>query len=892
MSTFLFAPGVRVYIATESNGTIDVSEDLVDGSLMRRSDGISTFNFSLQNTRRKYDQVFTPNDRLIVEMKRIKWVRVFTGYLNSVPLLTAWPRVVSLSASCSLKRLQYWYWDPDLSNVATEIALAISAGKGSDDAGIANAARYILKNVVGWPESKVHIGEIPGNWFELIKPYVKALESELEDADVSTRAYLSQLAGSVGGLDTTTIPGSADSSVNVTSSGSLASNSSLHSLAVLGNDEAGIIRRLNNAEIIYRVGRRLGCTDYEILSALTTALHESAKNSHSTAVGLFQQMPKYSDFTRAELLTANGAAEDYFRRMLRYPVSEPTDAAKRKARAKWELGHLIAVTQVIKQSQFPDMTKYRPEAEKILKAAKSLDATADEGASTKRATQQNNATKTTTPSNLPTAREFVSKGLHLLETYPHIRYGSVDPAQVRRPTEPDQVGCSGLVSWILWNTIGYLPKGWPIQHTVNQVAWLRQHGGKAISVKEALKTQGALLYKYHPGVMPGHVEISLGDGSTTLNATNPRNYAKKSKSANISDFTVGYLLPMIDYTGAKNGESPLVYEDVSDTGLGTGAQVPYKPASDSPGYNSSSSIDRLFGDSLAVDSAFNNEASQLAATLVGPRALMNDQPLMPYIMNLLHSSMRSFCSSPNGDLMAWFPDYYGLWGTAAKMTIEPIELVDFYVEWSDDAFVTHQFTTAGQVNYFDAFSGNINTSFTPGAGAPDLRVTTIGIATIEIEAIMKSLFGQELTGPKGESFSEWVLRKFGARPDYQQVDGLIGKTAELFSAMYFFMRQWAYQYNANIPLTFMPELWPGMIVQIPEYDFQAYVTAVTHNFRFGRGGGFTTTVNVAAPARIPKSKSDRSHVLVGLPLASNSTFATDKSPAKSKPTQNIEVEWD
>ena len=63
-------------IWVERNGVLDVSEDLVEGTMVRRSDGVSTFDFSLMNQRRKYDLVFSPNDRIVVMMKRITWLRV------------------------------------------------------------------------------------------------------------------------------------------------------------------------------------------------------------------------------------------------------------------------------------------------------------------------------------------------------------------------------------------------------------------------------------------------------------------------------------------------------------------------------------------------------------------------------------------------------------------------------------------------------------------------------------------------------------------------------------------------------------------------------------------------------------------------------------------------
>ena len=81
------------------------------------------------------------------------------------------------------------------------------------------------------------------------------------------------------------------------------------------------------------------------------------------------------------------------------------------------------------------------------------------------------------------------------------------------------------------------------------------------------------------------------------------------------------------------------------------------------------------------------------------------------------------------------------------------------------------------------------------------------------------------------------------------------------------MRSWAYQYNADIPVTFMPELWPGMLVQIPAFGFQAYVTTVTHSGQMGQGGSFQTTVNIAAPARLPGADGKSGGQLIGLPLA-------------------------
>jgi hypothetical protein len=89
-------------------------------------------------------------------------------------------------------------------------------------------------------------------------------------------------------------------------------------------------------------------------------------------------------------------------------------------------------------------------------------------------------------------------------------------------------------------------------------------------------------------------------------------------------------------------------------------------------------------------------ASGVSDILGGPRALMNDVPFLQTVGELLSAGLRDWCSAPNGDLIAWFPDYFGRFGTAARMVIEPIEILGdgFEVEWSDDRLKTHMFVTS------------------------------------------------------------------------------------------------------------------------------------------------------------------------------------------------------
>jgi len=200
MPTFTYAPGVKVYIDSQNNGVVDVSDDLVEGTMERRSDGVSTFQFALQNRQRKYDQIFAPNDRIVVMMKRVTWLRVFTGYLNSVPLLTAWPSNVNISASCSLKRLQYWYWDSYAPYTQNLIRLSLALGsRGAGDGGATSIALTILNDVCGWPNNKVHIGKIPEVWLD----YAYDIAKSVQEASDASATDLSQVVGDGTGTSAT-----------------------------------------------------------------------------------------------------------------------------------------------------------------------------------------------------------------------------------------------------------------------------------------------------------------------------------------------------------------------------------------------------------------------------------------------------------------------------------------------------------------------------------------------------------------------------------------------------------------------------------------------------------------------------------------------------------------
>ncbi len=866
MPTFIFAPGVKVYIQSAKHGLVDVSDDLSNGTMVRRSDGVSTFNWDMNNPRRKYDSIFAPNDRVVVLMKRLAWVRTFTGLVNSVPLMTVWPRDVSMAASCSLKRLQYWFWDPHAAatqNMIREALAKVNGQESNTDGGITNTVVTILDKVVGWPAGKVHIARIPDDWFEVARKIAQQVDAAAEESDQMAADFYSTLGGS--------------GSVAGQTSGVMVDGR-------LQEGQFGGVRlageQLRHCETIYTVAKQMGLSDRDAGLGIACAMQESTlKNityGDRDSQGLFQQRPSQGWGTVAQITTPTYAARKFFEGLAKITRRD----SMRETQA----------IQAVQRSGFPSAyQKWVPMAQAVVRILTGVVGSTTNLANDTSWKAKSGSLTTAGASGKSTGLGMAQIGVDFVERFPNIKYSLSGGSGIQWVSQdpPPLLDCGTFVQAAYFRALGTL-NGMP-RNVRGITSWCTSNGGRKISVAEAATTPGALVAK-----TAAHIEMSLGTGNSTVGAKKTGTPAKVSTYSSMEKFfDYGLILPGLSYNvGGQvvtNSVTPGAGGETSTGGDAASTELANPiQASDLAGYNPNDPFDKLFGDNSWYATAPEDDPQmQLSGGLTGVRALLNDESILPYIKNLFNSTMRSFCSAPNGDLIAWFPDYYGLWGTAAKMILEPIEIQDFTVEWADDFFVTHQFTLAGQegATLLDVSTGDIGD---PGFGemsGADIKTQTLGIASIDIPAMMYALFGIDASPQEAQNFASYIYKRFGARPSYQAMPGLQGPKAEFFSAMFMFMRQWAYQYNADIPLTFMPELFPGMLIQVPAFDFQAYVTSVTHTFRFGEGGGFSTSVNIAAPARLPKKGQGRDNVLVGLPLAGD--YKPGRGVGNAEPTPYV-----
>jgi cell wall-associated NlpC family hydrolase len=242
-----------------------------------------------------------------------------------------------------------------------------------------------------------------------------------------------------------------------------------------------------------------------------------------------------------------------------------------------------------------------------------------------------------------------------------------------------------------------------------------------------------------------------------------------------------------------------------------------------------------------------------ASAFQGLKALMLDTGIMPYISDICNASLRNYCAAPNGDFIAWFPDYFGQYGLAATWHLSLIEVHDFDIYWSDERLVTHQYVAGSLATDNESIdpSNGDTISYGGDSASPSEQaaVTSYGVATIDMPGLLEAITGVNPGEPGIYGNVNQIYEQFGPRPNMCSLPTVSAPSlAAFWFAVRLFQENWANQFRANVEITFMPELFPGMLLAIDELGFQCYITSVTHQWNFQDGIGFSTSVNVIAPS--------------------------------------------
>ena len=205
MNTLVYAPECRIIIA-RNNKEYDVSQDITAVSLRRPENSVASLAFTLsnkpisdtKNTELRYSGLFDRMDRIVCFLKRIEEIQVFSGYLDSVPLVQGFGGTCNFRASCTLKRLLYTYWDPGLPASAgimdsyNTAILEQDAGESQIDSGLGSILRRLLQDVGGWSSQNVHVQKFPLGY---IRYMTQALERSQNPNQENLRKFRRMLLG-------------------------------------------------------------------------------------------------------------------------------------------------------------------------------------------------------------------------------------------------------------------------------------------------------------------------------------------------------------------------------------------------------------------------------------------------------------------------------------------------------------------------------------------------------------------------------------------------------------------------------------------------------------------------------------------------------------------------
>lgn len=230
MKRLVYTPTVNVFVKTDY-GIIDVSPFITAGGVQRKLDQVSSAQITLRNPNKKWTNhsyldsitghqtigpVFHPMDPIVIFMTRLRNapIQVFTGYLDTTPYLQLFPATVTLQASCTLKRLQYTYFDPGLpffEEFLTQHGWQVAQGKGIvnpnaedgtafqkgqlKDSGFGQLLFSVLEEVGGWDDSTIYIEKLPTGLIELVAKLFNQSSTEAKESNQEMIDLLHRIIG-------------------------------------------------------------------------------------------------------------------------------------------------------------------------------------------------------------------------------------------------------------------------------------------------------------------------------------------------------------------------------------------------------------------------------------------------------------------------------------------------------------------------------------------------------------------------------------------------------------------------------------------------------------------------------------------------------------------------
>jgi len=884
------APRVFAFIrSTNAGKTYDVSADVVSGSVSRRVNDVSTASLVLRNPKRKYTRtktpqnpngknvpLFLPMDLITIWMQRISGIpiQVFTGYLDTSPYFALYPQNCNVTASCTLKRLKYSYFDPGLQFFMDWIH---DAGKGQwtqlnnfgnftnidqqtgaysysedtdgdgitdkvNDGGFGELLLRFMTDIAGWPTNQVVIGQLdPG-----IAPKAAKMFMKLNDAaGADYNQLVVWLAQGMG----ITVP-------EVRSDGIRADGS-------LPPIEGRIVANIKNA-----AGD--GAGGIEALPLVAAAWHLSGwkpdKMSSSSVIGPVQ--PKDVRYGL-------------------YQIKEGTYFGKKWTKANLT-DHIFTNTQLFGKLLGRQLIDSQRAADAVnagtnavtgstpAQNASALRARLNEGNAKVLAEAVNGVLgyEAMTEVQADTALSRAKNNLAAL-TSPGAAANSEVKVIKTREIEWSDEELESLLDDQEMKVKGQYEKAKSLIEACQIIYCVKKMFGENLKLSRFDDQQSDSVYfvaKNNSTLVDVGPKIAL-DGHEHDQASKQavdliKTFLTVKEVPSVTLFTyspTGIRISARLENGARRGTASGAASNAGSSSecvrfrVEKGMKLPVQMAplieesavsTEGIDAKNSNTISATWenvaqvGTNAAFLASVTFPYDRIESTnLKGERSLMNDISCFEAVQQMSAASMRCFMSMPDGRFMAFYPDYFGA-RRGPYWPIYDIEIEDFQIQLNDHNLVTHSFVTGDTQ---------------PGPDGVDWmdRIASRGVASITMTEILDSFINDSYlnteatapTGPKGAKKlldAEAFLKRFGARPRKEE-NPIIRNTAfEFLFAFQKFMEYWAAQFATEVQFTFQPEVMAGGIIWLPQHGLQFFVESVDHTFDYE--SGFTTQPVLTSPA--------------------------------------------
>ena len=788
-SQLIYNPQIQVLIDT-NNGVIDVSPDIVSFQVDRVINAVSKFQVKLNNTKRKYtiggtnsQPIIQTMNRIVVNLTKLDNVfQVFSGYVTVAPIIAIMPNAVDIEAECTLKRLQNTFWDssvPTLRAILPGMMSTINNQGQFSDGGAAQGMQNLLEQVVGWQTDQIKIQTIPQSFLDAVGTEFKGVSQTLNNTLVS------QLATAVDSLGT---------------------QSSTADNGGTGTDLNG--GTFTNYSWASTILTELGCPITQNNVNNFTAWMWSEENHDKWWLG------------SSDSSGASGGKNN--------PLNiGPGQNFNNLSIGATETAKLIAqypdILNAFSKDSSWDITK------NAIATAKKQGTSSVWGTGVPPATPGNVPTLSVPNQSVPSFNETVNKVIAAARSQKNVPYswggGNSTGPTYGQPEAGvnggrgglDTIGfdCSGLCQYAYAQAGITLPR--------NSASQLAQ--GPQLNPKITLPQPGDLIF-YGPG----------GNEHVIMCTVAPKDLTGAGGSIIQSSQTGQPIaeVPMDGYQNSLGGITGLTRPATGINAVASGQNTSGTSNQDSSNSSSgakTSTIDSF--NTMFILPQFNPVAIM---TYGSPRGFIFDEPVLNSIQQLCAASFREFMSMGNGEFLAWFPDYFGLYGSLPPIPIYNIEITDLTLYHNDDALTTHVAVAGDTLG--------MGQSITP----TDWLATT-GIVSIQTQNVMNILLGQNAANVNFNP--DTFMQTYGMRPYVTQQPLIKSPTVEFTYSLMIFMQMWAAQFSTNASFTFMPKVMPGMRLQFQEIIIngamlECYVQSVSHEGDMN--SGFTTNMVLTAPS--------------------------------------------